>query len=213
MKKRPWLWINRAISNQLTRLLVRTPVTPNQITFASMGFGILAGIFLSLGTYKTGLWGILFFEIAYLLDNCDGDIARLKNMKSELGARLDILCDIVTDLAFFIGIFLGAYESGIPGPLNILFWVSLFGLAAHYGIVFLEKRKGFGPAEHGRPNPEGSERDSFISEILNAASEGEISLLVVLAGLTGVIYWLAWLIPVYMNAIWMVNLARNFRWL
>lgn len=214
MQHRPWLWINRALSSSIvTPLLAKTSLTPNQITVMSMGCGILSGIFLSLGTYESSLWGALFFELAYLFDNSDGDIARLKNMKSELGAKLDILCDGVTDGAFFIGLFMGAFRWRIPGPLGLLFWFALFGLAIHYFIVILEKKKGFGPAEHGQPNPQGVDRNSLTSEALNAASEGEIAVVVVLLGILGLIYWLAWLLPIYMNAIWIINLARNFKWL
>ncbi len=214
MQKRPWLWINRAISSKfLTPLLAKTPLTPNQITVMSMSFGILSGIFLSIGAYESVIWGVIFYELACLFDNCDGEIARLKNLKSELGAKLDMICDVATDGAFFIGIFIGAFKWNIPGPLTVLFWIALLGLAAHYAIVFLEKKNGFGPAEHGKANPEGAERDSLFSDVLNAASEGEISLVVVVLGLTGMIYWLAWLLPLYINALWMVNLARNFRYL
>ena len=214
MHQRPWLWINRAVSSKvLTPLLAKTSLTPNQITFMSMASGILSGIFISLGSYESALWGILFYELACLFDNADGEIARLKNLKSEFGAKLDVICDIVTDAAFFIGIFIGAMKQEIPGPLSFLFWTALFGLAAHYTIVMIEKKKGFGPAEHGKSNPDGAERTDLISEALNAASENEISIVVIILGLTGLLYWLAWLLPVYMNAMWMVNLARNFRWI
>ena len=214
MLHRPWLWINRTLSSKVvTPILIQTSLTPNQITIMSMCSGLLSGIFLSLGTYESSLWGVLFFEFAYLLDNSDGEIARLKNMKSEIGAKLDILCDMVTDTAFFIGIFIGALRWQVPGPLGLFFWLSIIGLAATYFIVMLEKKRGFGPAEHGKANPTGVERNSLIQEILNAVSEGEISIVIVLLGIFGLIYWLTWLIPVYINALWIINLARNFKWM
>ncbi|MBI4971900.1 MAG: CDP-alcohol phosphatidyltransferase family protein [Candidatus Omnitrophica bacterium] len=205
MPHRRWLWINRAISSSLlTPLIAKTSLTPNQITILSMSSGILSGIFLSLGSYEAGLWGVLFYELACLLDNVDGEIARLKNLKSEFGAKLDITCDMVTDTALFIGLLIGATKVGIPGPLPFLFWISIFGLAAHYTLMFIKKSKG------GKARTEGKNRNSIISEILNAANEGEISIVVVVLGLLGLVYWTAWLIPIYINALWILRVPDTF---
>lgn len=214
MQRRPWLWTNRFISSHiLTPFLAKTPVTPNQITIMNIFFGVVSGIFFSLGGYESALWGVAFYEIAYLLDNCDGEIARLKNRTSELGAKLDIISDVITDFAFFIGIFAGAGKQNIAGPLGFLFGAAILGLIAHYAIIMIEKMKGFGPAEPGQADPEGAKRYDLISEALNAFSAGEISWIVVILGIAGLVYWLVWVIPIYINAIWIINLVRNFKWI
>jgi phosphatidylglycerophosphate synthase len=79
----------RKFSLPLSRILVHTPITPNQVTFLSFLFSI-AGI--SCLFFYDGwllLISVLLMQIGYLLDSIDGEIARFKNLASVEGFFLD----------------------------------------------------------------------------------------------------------------------------
>ena len=69
---------NRRLSTLLTRLLVRTPLTPNQVTVLSF-LVILPGVYLLSTGERMALIGAgLLIQLSFTLDCCDGEIARLR---------------------------------------------------------------------------------------------------------------------------------------
>jgi len=141
----------RQLSALVTPWLVKTPITANQITFISMVLGLTASFLFSLGTFTTDLFASILFSISYLLDHCDGEVARGKNQASKFGQNFDSFVDWIVHTTFFIGLGWGTYTASS----NII-WV-WFGVAAAFGatinyligIYLLIKRnhhltKGFG---------------------------------------------------------------------
>lgn len=107
--------ITRHVSRHLTRLLIVTPVTPNQITWAHLVIGLVSGWYFYQGGYGNGLIGAVLLLISAWLDSTDGEIARLRFQQSPFGGRLDIVADNVVHFAVFLGIGLGLYRmSGNP---------------------------------------------------------------------------------------------------
>ena len=100
----------RHLSYRLTPFLLKTSITPNQITLLSLMFGLLCGFCFIIGSYYLQIAGALFFIISYVLDNCDGEIARIKDMSSEFGAKFDDIVDWVVDAFFFISLGYGVSE-------------------------------------------------------------------------------------------------------
>jgi CDP-L-myo-inositol myo-inositolphosphotransferase len=104
-------WISRNINSKISlptsRLLVRTPLTPNMISVMINIIGMLSGPF-----YATGhpVLGALFLQIATVLDRCDGEVARVKLMETKRGQWVDTISDQVTVLSFLIGVPLGYYS-------------------------------------------------------------------------------------------------------
>lgn len=94
----------RPLSRPLTRLLVWTPLTPNQI---SVAVGVL-GLFGCWLTAQPGqanlIWGAAIIFFAGVLDGCDGEIARLKLVYSAAGAWIDTVVDEITTTAYFVAI-------------------------------------------------------------------------------------------------------------
>ncbi len=101
---------NRKISSCISRLLVRTPVTPNQISIAAMMVTFLAGWAMAEGDYFHVALGGLLFQFASIADGCDGEIAKLKFSGSRMGEWLDTVADNVSYLAFFSGVIYGTYK-------------------------------------------------------------------------------------------------------
>lgn len=205
--------LNRVFSNPLSRILLRTPLTPNHVTTLSVTLGISAGCFFALGTYGASLTGAFLYQLAVILDNCDGDIARAKKLGSVFGGWYDIFGDIITDLSLFGGVALGAWRSGVAGPVPLFAALCLSGALLHLSLVILEKLRGFGPAVHAAPHPEHGTRKNVLLNIFDCLREGDSSWFVVIFALAGRTEWLLWAGGVYMQALWLSAFVLNFRWL
>lgn len=106
---------DRALSAQVSRRLLRTSVTPNQITVASLLVGLLGSALIGTGAYRAQALGAFLLWACCILDGCDGEVARLKLLCSKQGARLDVAADNVAHLATFAGIAVGVWR-GEPTP-------------------------------------------------------------------------------------------------
>ena len=100
-------FLNRPISRRITRLLLRFPITPNIWTMSIFPLLIVAFLFLLRGDYAGFVIGCAIFQVYSILDGCDGEIARAKNLVSKSGAKLDTLCDTVGNLLLVIGVGFG----------------------------------------------------------------------------------------------------------
>ena len=102
--------IDRRISQAITKRLVHTTITPNQITLVSAGIGLSGALLLA---HPSRLWqvlGSLLFLLSTIIDGCDGEIARLTFQESEFGAKLDVIMDNVVHIFLFSCIALGLYR-------------------------------------------------------------------------------------------------------
>ena len=97
-------YLHRPISRQVTRLLLPWPVTPNAMTLAAAVFGVVGAVVACRGGYWRVLAGAALFEVQNILDGCDGEIARLKYLRSRGGEWLDQVIDDVLNIAFLIAI-------------------------------------------------------------------------------------------------------------
>lgn len=76
-------YICRNISIYLTRLLIPTRITANQVTLASIITALVSGVFFALGNQWAVLIGAVFFQFWYLVDCVDGEIARYRRYEDE----------------------------------------------------------------------------------------------------------------------------------
>ncbi len=98
-------FIRYPLALALSRVLVRTPITPNQISFIQPVFAAIAGYLVSRGHFTTDLLAVLAFEIRSILDCCDGTVARAKKLSSPNGHAVDALCDWLGVVFLYMGIF------------------------------------------------------------------------------------------------------------
>ena len=128
-----WFPLVRHLSSRATPWLARLPVTPNQITAASLALGLACNALLTRGTPGWNVAAGILLVACYVLDNCDGEIARLKGQGSEFGRRFDTFVDFVVHTSFFPALALGASAShgeGVGLWLGVSVWHWLGGLAA-----------------------------------------------------------------------------------
>ena len=118
-----WYFMNRWV----VYLLYPTSVTPNQITFISLFFGLTsAGLYVS-GNPNALMWGAVFLYGKIFLDNVDGNLARVRGTTSRFGRFLDSLTDFLVTVLVYIAITVYLVQkTGIP-EYSIL---GLFGLLA-----------------------------------------------------------------------------------
>ena len=103
--------ITRFISRQLTSFFLKTSFTPNQITFLSLFIGLAAALCFFFGGHKMGIVGSVLLLVSAWVDCADGEVARLKFMTSEWGAKLDIISDNIVHCSVFFAIGMGLYFS------------------------------------------------------------------------------------------------------
>ena len=94
------------IARQLVRLLVKTPITANQVTLIQPLIAALACYLLTLDGPYALVAAALVFELRSMLDCADGTLARAKNQASANGHALDGLCDWLGVVFLYLGIYL-----------------------------------------------------------------------------------------------------------
>lgn len=92
--------LNRRLSRPMARALKRTPVTPNQVSVASLGVAALALVAFAYGYNIVG--GVLT-QVSSIVDGVDGDLARAKGMASPFGGFLDAVLDRYADVLILLG--------------------------------------------------------------------------------------------------------------
>ncbi|MGE0643228.1 MAG: CDP-alcohol phosphatidyltransferase family protein [Nitrospira sp.] len=124
-------YFNRKVSRWFTRLFLAIGLSPNSITALAGLIGLMAAAGFGLGTYSAGIVAALLFQLAAVIDCCDGEVARLTFTESPLGAWLDLVLDNIVHMAIFAGIAVGLYTTRIGQADE---WVPLaLGFAAVSG--------------------------------------------------------------------------------
>src|SRR6266487_4773986 len=104
-------FLNRPISRRITSVLLKFPIHPSTWTISICGLPLIASVFLVRGDYVSIVIGAAIFQVFSILDGCDGEIARAKNLESKLGERLDYFCDFIASLLYVLTLGLGLHHS------------------------------------------------------------------------------------------------------
>jgi phosphatidylglycerophosphate synthase len=122
----------RCLSIYVTAVLVRTPIKPNHITAANMLFSISAIVVLwPMKAWNYVLYVLLLFVVA-VIDCCDGEIARFKDLRSNSGLYLDISEATISRSLMFIalGVFFYLHNHSL--------WVLVSGFLAANSYLLLK---------------------------------------------------------------------------
>jgi phosphatidylglycerophosphate synthase len=204
-------YFNRKLSRRLTRWLLRTPLSPNQITVLAGVVGVLGALWFVPGGYWGPLLGALLLQFSVVLDCCDGEVARVKFMESPLGDWLDIVCDTAVSLAIFLGVGVAVWRDGAsPHALALAGVLALGGLFAFPLVTLAEKTEGAG----GR---RGGWEDALIKKLLASLTTRDFSVLVVASAAAGKLAWFLWGAAVgahvfWLSLAWLLLRAGRFGW-
>jgi CDP-L-myo-inositol myo-inositolphosphotransferase len=158
-------FLNRPISRWITSVLLKFPIHPSTCTIAICVLPLVASVFLVRGDYVSIVIGAAIFQVFSILDGCDGEIARAKNLESKFGERLDYFCDFIASLLYVLALGLGLHRSseGIvcavlitanelllragkshtavaPSTLHESFYARHHGMIGHSGLLHLGER-------------------------------------------------------------------------
>ena len=193
--------------------LAKTPVTPNQITTLGMLFGISGGLLCLKGDYFSIQIGSFLFLICYILDNCDGEVARIKDMRSLFGMRYDTFVDWIVHAVFFICLGWGA--TSVTGQM---FWIwagilTTFGGSVNYGLELYQNRtkphSSQLTAEETAIKEDDSKMDRFV---LNArVIRSDFCFIVLALSLGGVLWYILPPAAIGAQAYWGLQFTKSAR--
>ena len=103
--------LNRPLSRWITKYLIRTPATPNLISFVSWLLSCMAAILFAVGGYPALALGGLIAQFASVIDGCDGEVARLKHSASQTGGWFDAILDRYADAFLLFGLTWHAFSA------------------------------------------------------------------------------------------------------
>jgi phosphatidylglycerophosphate synthase len=184
-------FFNRKVSRWFTRIFLAAGLSPNAITILATLIGLVAAAGFGVGTYSAGIIAALLFQLAAIIDCCDGEVARLTFTESPFGAWLDIVMDNVVHMAIFAGIAVGSYlrVAGSDGA-----WVPLaLGSAAVLGnglSFWLVTRAQKIKSESGWKTPVQTAWSDFM--LKNVASR-DFSVIVLIFAVFGKLDWFLWI--------------------
>jgi phosphatidylglycerophosphate synthase len=183
--------LSRSVSQKMTRLLLNTPITPNQITLFSFAMGLVSAICFAGGTYPLNVFGGFSLLFSTWLDGTDGEIARLKFMESELGGKLDIICDNIVHFFVF-----GAIGWGVAKTTGDETYLYLGGLAAFaslasfmlLGAIILKKNTGASAPNSEPSMAEKLANRDFINFLMLMALIDQIKIFIIIAAIGATIF-------------------------
>jgi phosphatidylglycerophosphate synthase len=129
-------FVERRISLAISRRIIYTSLTPNQISIFSILLGLLSGL-LFLTQHRTlHVTGAILLLISSIIDGCDGEIARLRYQESRLGSWMDFLGDNCVHMCVFFCIGMGLYRQGHGTVYLILGIIAVMGTLGSASMVF-----------------------------------------------------------------------------
>lgn len=183
------------LSTPITELAARMGMHPNAMTLISLVLGLAAcGLFL-VGDRTFLVIGAVILYLSYVLDWCDGQLARFTGKMSPFGGWLDQMCDRIKEFAFVSTLAVGAYQ--MHGDVTVFYWAmgSLFVLflLEYYGQMnraipesqaAQETAAAVAPAspQMGRPT---DGRKKIVIDFSIDEQYAVVCLLIVLAGAKG----------------------------
>ena len=188
-------YVNRRVSEPITRLLAKTRLTPNQVTWGSFVIAVLSFVSFILGQNIIG--GILA-QLSSIVDGVDGGLARLKGMSSTFGGFLDSVLDRYADIFIVLGLTLWSVANEVyPG-----IWQA--GFLAISGTICVSYTRSRIDDEH---------RHLFDTGLKSLASRDIRLFLIMLGGITGQGYICLIIIAALTNGVVFYRLIYIYRYL
>ena len=148
--------LNRPISIKISELLLKTKITPNQISLISFIVGLFGALFFYVGDYVFLVIGGILVHLSSIIDGCDGEVARLKLIETEYGGWFDAVLDRYADAIIIFGMIHGHWTLHNDITIWTIGFMALMGsflnsyTADKYDAIFRKKIKNINGMRMGR---------------------------------------------------------------
>jgi phosphatidylglycerophosphate synthase len=166
------LVLYRPLAFLVTKVVAPTRITPNQISVASLFFGLLAGWMLWVGSTEAALLAAASYFVCNVLDCADGQLARLRGKPSPFGYIVDGSIDYLASVAVFVGM---AHHLTLqrPGEHNWYVIATAAGLSYAWQCALLDrKRHEWSHRIYDKRRDTAAEIDFFKEHLLRYRAEG-----------------------------------------
>lgn len=118
------------VATWMLPLFMRTPLTPNGVTYLHMAVGLVAAVCVAQGSDAGLIVAFFLSELRLILDCVDGALARAKKISSPYGRTLDELGDGVCWVSLCIGMFIHihAKDPSFPAASMLVVLIVLGGI-------------------------------------------------------------------------------------
>ena len=194
-------WFDRRLSTAISRYLVNTGVTPNQLSVLTLFPALVGALLIAVPDNLISCLGALLFLVSTILDGCDGEVARLKYLESENGALIDMLCDNIGNVALFTGIVVHVYLDA-PGAGLLYAGVAIIGgtvAAAVFYYPYLTRPKNI---KHDGDNTTLTPDQIRRLELYERLASRDFAYLLPILAFTGTLHWFVWATALGVNIFW-----------
>jgi len=188
---------NRPLGRFLSKVLIHTPVTPNQVTVVSASIGLVSAWFFAQGNYAAGIIGAILLQLSALVDCVDGDIARVVFKESPIGKWLDLGLDQVVHVAVFATLAVGLSRAGSDATVMWLGISAVVGAVISFPVVVRARRLS------------GKDLDTKLEKFIDAASTRDFTALIVFLAVIGHLEWFLWLTGITVHIFWITALIMQ----
>jgi hypothetical protein len=122
------LYFYRRLGFQLAKVFAKLGMSPVGVTLLGGVFGIVAGHLYFYRDLTTNIAGMVLHICANLLDNADGQLARLTGRQSREGRIIDSVVDHLIFTSIYVHLILRCFVEGAP---PIFFLVALAAALSH----------------------------------------------------------------------------------
>lgn len=187
-------YFNRPLGRFLSKVLIHTRVTPNQVTVVSALVGLVSAYYFAQGNYQAGIIGAILLQLSALIDCVDGDIARVVFKESPIGKWLDLGLDQVVHVAAFATMALGLHRAAVDAPVMALGISAVAGAVISFPVVVRARRLS-------------TAEDSKLEKFIDAASTRDFTALILFLAVIARLEWFLWLTGVTVHIFWITALA------
>lgn len=207
----------RLVGCWLSPVVIRLPLSANQVTFVSMLIGLIGCTMLLFGDIMWNIAGAVCLFLSYALDYCDGIVARLKNQCSPYGAAFDDFVDFIVDTAIFACL---GYGTWVATDNMLWFWLGFIaaaGSTVDYIVDwfranrFKQAREAEEKAKEPEPEEEPAEK-TFKDKLfyyLHTMSRAEFCTIILVLSMLDVVWILLPFGAIGAQAFWIGDLFRK----
>lgn len=189
-------WFNRPVGRVLSKALIHTSVSPNQVSVCAILMGCSSAWLFAL---NAPVAGALLLQLSAVIDCVDGDLARILFKESPLGKWLDLVGDQVVHMSVFGAIAVGVARSGSEAPVLMLGASAVLGVIISFAVVACSLTR---PA--GRAN-------TRLQGIIAATTNRDFSVSLLILALAGQMELFLWMTAIGVHAFWLLALYVLWR--